>query len=325
MPTEPPRSGLRSNLRARAYACQEQNGIVWAYLGPPEHQPTDVPGLGWAVVPAGQRALVTYQRRCNWAQALEGDVDTAHLGWLHSRFAGEDQREVALHDGDRLRDAVLRDHCPELDVAHTRAGVTIAARREYDEARHYWRISQFLMPIFTSVPAIGAQRRAKAWIPLDDAHTMVWEASWHPSRDLTPDEQDARPGRIPKSGMQEEGADPLSRGRFAAGREDDYRIDRQRQRTGNYSGLEESIPLQDAAVQESMGAIVDRSREHLGASDAGIVQVRRRLLEAARLLRDGDAEPPGVTEPDAYRVRGCQMLLERGADWRAASRADQEG
>jgi hypothetical protein len=118
-----------------------------------------------------------------------------------------------------------------------------------------------------------------------------------------------------------EDSDPLSRRRFAARRDNDYGIDRERQRLRNFSGVEESVPLEDAVVQESMGPIVDRSREHLGSSDAGIIRVRQRLLEAARRLAADGTEPPGAADPEAYRLRGWQLLLPRNADWRALTRA----
>ena len=319
-PTEPPDSQLRMGVRAAGYACRETNGLVWAYLGPRRDDAPSLPGLGWAEAPPERRSTLTYQRACNWVQALEGDVDTAHLGWLHSRFGEDGERHVAFHEQDRLRDIAVRDPRPVLEIAETPAGVSIGARRDYDGDRHYWRITQFLMPVFTSVPAIGAERRAKAWVPLDDEHTLVWEFVWR--RDGAPA---ARETRIPASGWREESEDPLSRGRFAAGRETDYGLDRSRQRSVNFSGLEESPPLQDAAVQESMGPIVDRSREHLGASDVGIIRVRQKLLDAARRLASEGTDPPGSGDPDAYRLHGCQLVLPRGADWRACSLAEQEG
>ena len=318
-PTEPPDSPLRMGVRADGYACRETNGLVWAYLGARRDDAPSLPSLGWAEAPPERRSTLTYQRACNWVQALEGDVDTAHLGWLHSRFGEDGERHVAFHDEDRLRDIAVRDTRPVLEIAETRAGVSIGARRDYDEDRHYWRITQFLMPVFTSVPAIGAERRAKAWVPLDDEHTLVWEFVWR--RDGAPA---AREARIPASGWREESEDPLSRGRFAAGSETDYGLDRSRQRAVNFSGLEESPPLQDAAVQESMGPIVDRTREHLGASDIGIIRVRQRLLDAARRLASEGVEPPGSGDPDAYRLHGCQLILPRGADWRACTLAEQE-
>ena len=224
---------------------------------------------------------------------------------------------------DPHRDKVAQDLSPVLSVVDHGAGVTVAARRNDEDGRHYWRISQFLMPIFTSVPATGRLRRAKAWVPLDDEHTLVWERNWDPSEALSAEQRRGRAGRVPGSGMHDDGDDPLSRGRFVASRENDYRIDRERQRTASFSGLEESAPVQDAAVQESMGSIADRSREHLGASDEAIIRVRRRLLDAARALRDRGEEPPGVRSPEVYRLRGCQLVLPPDADWQEASREEQ--
>ncbi len=318
MPTEPPESRLREGVRAAAYPCREQNGIVWAYLGPSADPPAP-PELPWALVPPAHRGSLKYQRACNWLQALEGDIDTAHLGWLHSRFALGREREVAFGGEDRLRDVAVRDPRPVLHVVDTPAGVVIGARRDHDGGQHYWRITQFLMPVFTSVPAIGRRRRAKVWVPLDDEHTLVWEPNWDPAEPLSEEDRGGRKGRVPASGMLPDGSGGLERGRFAARLENDYRVDRTRQRSSNFSGIEESPPLQDAAVQESMGPIVDRSLEHLGSSDAAIIRVRRRLLDAARRLADSGDEPPGISDPAAYRRHGCQLVLPPDADWLEAS------
>jgi phenylpropionate dioxygenase-like ring-hydroxylating dioxygenase large terminal subunit len=318
MPTEPPETLLRRGVRAVAYPCRERQGLIWVYLGP-RADPPPLPELGWALVPPAQRGALKYQRACNWLQALEGDIDTAHLGWLHARFGESGDREVAFNDADRLRDVATQDTRPVLEVTDTPAGVIVGARREHGPSHHYWRVTQFLMPIFTSVPTIGSQRRAKAWVPLDDEHTLVWEPNWHPTEPLAGEERRGWKGRVPPSGLQADDGSPLGSGRFAADGQNDYLIDRERQRTVNFSGLEESPPLQDAAIQESMGPIVDRSREHLGSTDAAIIRVRRRLLEAALRLRDHGEEPPGVSNPAAYRPHGWQMLLPHGADWLEAS------
>ncbi len=323
-PTEPSGSRLREGVVATAYACRERHGIVWAYLGaragdaglPP------LPDLGWALVPSARRGSFQYLRECNWLQALEGDVDTAHIGWLHARFRPDGSREVAYGEGDDLRDVTTRDVQPVLHVTETPAGLTIGARRAYDPRSDYWRITQFLMPIFTSVPAIGVERRAKAFVPLDDENTLVWEPNWRPDEDLPASGPGSREGRVPESGLRSDGLSPLERRRLQASRENDWFLDRQRQRTRNFTGIEESPPIQDAAVQESMGRIVDRSLEHLGASDAGIIRLRQLLLEAARRVGRGE-EPPGARDPSAYRLRGCQLVLPRGGDWQEASRDEQ--
>ena len=323
MPTEAEDSRLCQGVRAKAYPCLERQGVIWTYLGPRADAPP-LPDLGWALVPAAQRGALKYQRACNWLQALEGDIDTAHLGWLHARFNESGGREVAFNAADRLRNLAVADTRPALHVVDTAAGVVIGARREHGDSDHYWRITQFLMPIFTSVPAIESQYRAKAWVPIDDHHTLVWEPNWHPTEVLSDEDRRGWRGRVPPSGMREEGENPLDRGRFVASLENDFHIDRERQLTANFTGLEESPPLQDAAVQESMGPIVDRTREHLGSTDVGIIQVRRRLIDAALRLRDRGEEPPGVFDPAAYRSRGCQLVLPRDADWLEASREQQQ-
>jgi phthalate 4,5-dioxygenase len=318
IPNESTTEAFRGRIRATAYSCREVNGIVWAYLGP-RAEPPPLPELPWAAAPEARRSALKYQRACNWLQALEGDIDTSHLAFLHARLAPEEPSAAPADDIDRYRSVSRMARCPELHVVETGIGVLCGAERPADPGRVYWRVSQFLMPIFTFVPGYGGRDRAKAWVPLDDTHTMVWETHWSTERDLTPDERAGRDGRIPKSGFLPDTDDGLGMGRFAANQSNDYLQDRKRQKTFNFSGFEESMPLQDAAVQESMGPTVDRTREHLGRSDAAIVAVRRKLLAAARQLQEGRT-PSGVDEPSLYRRRGCQMLLPAGTDWIEAAR-----
>src|SRR6202012_6277249 len=80
----------------------------------------------------------------------------------------------------------------------------------------------------------------------------------------------------------------------------DYLIDREAQRNDViYTGITH-IAMQDQAITESMGEIVDHSFEHLAPSDQMITRTRRRLLMAARALRDAGTVPPGVDTPDVY-------------------------
>jgi len=82
----------------------------------------------------------------------------------------------------------------------------------------------------------------------------------------------------------------------------------------NYTGMDDSNPLQDGAIQETMGAILDRTIEHLGSADAMIIRVRRRLLDSLQAYREATA-PPGVDSPEAYRRRGVQLTLAPGSNW----------
>ena len=117
------------------------------------------------------------------------------------------------------------------------------------------------------------------------------------------------------SGFLPDNDDWLARGRFAANAANDYLHSRERQRTSNFSGFEDVTPIQDAAMQESMGPICDRTREHLGASDAAIVQMRRRLLSAVAALNKDKKLPLEIKKPECYRQHGDQMLLNESDSW----------
>jgi len=249
---------------------------------------------------------------------MEGDFDSSHLGFLHRAFDHEPQTKPfgVVPGGDALRPIVALDKRPRLEVEDTPVGVMYGARRDTPHDGDYWRVTQFQMPFYTSVPAYDGMNRLKIWVPMDDTHTMVWEANWNPDTSLTPEAQKGHAKRVGPSGFLPDDSGWYGRGRFFAREENDYLIDRDRQRDLSFSGMEEGTPVQDAAMQESMGAIVDRSREHLSASDAAIIRMRQRLLRAAEALEAGGTLPPGVEEPSLYRAHGDQFLVPDQADWR---------
>ena len=86
------------------------------------------------------------------------------------------------------------------------------------------------------------------------------------------------------------------------------------QHTVLFCGIE-CLGMQDQAMQESMGPIYDRRAEHLGSSDTGIIQVRRRWLKAVTDMRDHGITPLGVTNADAYYVRPAGVVLPRTTPW----------
>ena len=107
--------------------------------------------------------------------------------------------------------------------------------------------------------------------------------------------------------------------RLTQNKDNDYLIDREAQRTQSYTGIA-GIHQQDQAVTESMGPIYDRSQEHLGTSDAMVIRARRRVINAARALRDNATVPPGVDDPTVYRHRSGGVILPRDADWLEATK-----
>jgi phthalate 4,5-dioxygenase oxygenase subunit len=108
-------------------------------------------------------------------------------------------------------------------------------------------------------------------------------------------------------------SEPYGDVRTAANRDNDYFMDWEVHRTRMYCGIP-GFGVQDQAVQESQGDIVDRSRERLGASDTAIIQVRRRMMGAARALREQGTPAPG-RNPRSFLVRSTSVLLAPGEGW----------
>jgi phenylpropionate dioxygenase-like ring-hydroxylating dioxygenase large terminal subunit len=315
IPNEPDDCPLLNKVGARAYPCREANGIIWTYMGsgaPP------MPTMGWAKVPCEQKSTLKYMRHCNWVQAMEGDFDSSHLGFLHQAFdqGASSKPFEKVAGGDALRGIVALDKQPKLEVEDTPVGVMYGACRETREKGEYWRITQFQLPFYTSVPAYNGMNRLKIWVPMDDTHTMVWEANWTHGVPLSAEQRKGWKGRVGPSGMLPDGDDWYGRGRFVARAENDYLIDRERQKHVNFSGMEDTTPIQDGAMQESMGALVDRRGEHLSASDAAIIKMRQRLLRVAESLDVQGVLPPGVQNPDLYNHHGEQVLLGEASSWK---------
>ncbi len=316
IPSERNGCSMMGKVRVQAYPCREVNGIVWTYMG--QGDPPPIPAIGWAMVPSENKSVLKYMRHCNWVQAMEGDFDSSHLGFLHRSFASDPETTSFTKQtgGDALRGIVALDKQPVLEVADTAVGVMYGAHRETPEDGSYWRVSQFQMPFYTSVPAYNGLNRLKIWVPMDDTHTMVWEANWSAAGPLSPEQREGKARRVGPSGFLPDDADWYGRNRFAARAQNDYLIDRERQRSANFSGMEDETPVQDAAMQESMGPIVDRSREHLSASDAAIIKMRQCLLRSAEVLERQGRLPPGVEDPALYRGHGEQLLVPEGEDWK---------
>src|SRR5438094_177608 len=85
MPSEPAESNFKHKIKATAYPCVERNGLIWVYMGPPEKQP-ELPQLEWAVLPSTHRYTNKWIQSCNWAQGLEGNIDSSHVSFLHKWF-----------------------------------------------------------------------------------------------------------------------------------------------------------------------------------------------------------------------------------------------
>jgi phthalate 4,5-dioxygenase oxygenase subunit len=190
------------------------------------------------------------------------------------------------------------------EVVESAGGLHIGARRNAEGGHHYWRITQWVMPSFTMIAPRGNHSvHGHFWIPVDDENCWAWNFDYHPIRELTQAEVAAmRDGKGIHVRYVPGTYRPL------ANRDNDYLIDRAAQKAGRtFSGVE-GIAMQDASLQESMGPIVDRTRENLVSTDSGIIMARHRLLRAARALVEAGAVPPGV-DPAHQKVRSAAIVL----------------
>jgi phthalate 4,5-dioxygenase len=322
MPSEPAESNFKNKVRAVAYAAAERAGVIWAYLGPQSPAPP-LPELEATMVEGGRPQLCVME--ANWLQTLEGDLDTAHLGFLHLGSVTPEASIPGSYDY-----YMVKDRAPRFSVVETDIGTTYGAYRPAEEDTTYWRIAHFMFPFWALIPTgdLGKVVRAQAWVPLDDSHTMYW--GWQIAGTVAGrDGQQAtatqaatgRPlnaAAPPNRGGFEylpETSDWLGRFRLTQNRENDYEIDREGQARGeSFTGIR-GVRQQDKAVAESMGAVMDRTHEHLGTSDVMIIRTRRRLLNAVRALVEAGTAPPGVDNPQIYRRRSGSIILPRGADW----------
>jgi phthalate 4,5-dioxygenase oxygenase subunit len=199
-------------------------------------------------------------------------------------------------------------------VVDSDGGLYIGARRNAEEGHYYWRITPWVMPCFTMVPPRGDHPiHGHFWIPIDDENCWTWSFDYHPVRALTDKERQAM-----KDGKGIHVAYVPGTYRPRANKDNDYLIDREAQKKGiSYSGVE-GIAMQDASLQESMGPIVDRTKENLVSTDNGIIMARHRLLRAAKALRERGTRPPGI-DPVHQRVRSAAIVLPADQPYKTAA------
>jgi hypothetical protein len=262
---------------------------------------------------------------------MEGDIDSSHINFLHRPLDLSDLSTVPgvplpgyAARGIRL---IQEGGVPRLEVRDSEAGVLHTSARRMDDGREYHRVHPFLFPFHTMVGGGTSEAEVsfngKLWVPMDDEQSLILEWQFRPDRPWSDAERTALlAARIPH-GFLEPSSSAAGAWRPRACADNGYLIDRSLQKTRLFCGIL-SNPLQDAAMQESMGPIVDRSQEHLGPADNVIIRVRRRLIDAARALRDQGVAPPGVDRPNLYNVRPVGMVLSGAMDWAEATRARRE-
>ena len=317
MMNEPPESKHKDEIHLTAYPTVEMGGVVWAYMGSKNRTTPALPKFEWTQVPESHRQVSKISQECNWLQALEGGVDTAHVAILHRLLTTDTQRAGYAPSADFTTGKLA-----SVEVDLTDYGFCYAGVRSLEERGNLVRTYHYVMPFHQIRPEGTGYRSDDSgrpfiaghmWVPMDDENCMVY--NWGYSFDGPPltewEEMERALGRGP--------GELLPDFRSVRNRGNDWLIDRQVQKTESFTGIE-GINNQDLAIQESMGPIVDRTKENLSASDMAIVSVRRLLLEAARTVADG-GDPPGVGAT-YYEARAIDKVLPKGVRWQDAMMAE---
>ena len=319
MPSLPP-PGFKEKVKAKAYKVVERAGVVWVYMGTRAEAPP-LPAFEILDLPEDEVKVTFIQRDCNYLQALEGEIDTSHFGFLHAGHVDPDD----LSDDEPVRNTVI-NRAPEYHLADTEWGTQYAGYRECRRRAGPTGASA------TSCFRSGRRRRTassartcmraagcRSTMSTPCSCFLSWKKAVHAGSLPQPAFKDGSPiggtGRANK--LLPNTTDWLGRWRMAANAGNDWEIDRDAQQSNRiYSGID-GIHLQDQAITESMGPIVDHEFEHLAPSDQMITRTRRRLLMAARALRERGTAPPGADNPEVYRgARSGYLVSPDQSPWR---------
>jgi phthalate 4,5-dioxygenase oxygenase subunit len=320
MPSEAPGAAQRLGKKTKSYFVREGGGFVWAWMGPREEMREFEPPA-WAPEPGIKYAIVKMHAACNWAQVLEGSIDSAHSSSLHSTNmpAAEDVYGSTATDSAWLRPS--NDKAPRMQFEPTSYGFRYAAIRKpikNTESHQYVRTTLFLAPFTVLIPPNDQYKLAQMLVPVDDVNTMFYWIAWHPD---------------PKKGISQEAWRKFCAATVGVDLDENYRKkrtlannylqDRALMQRGDFTGIA-GIPTQDMAMWESMGPITDRSEDNPGSSDLAVAQFRRMMVAAAKKFRDGSAAIGTQKEMPYANLASFEGVVPKTVDWRTLGIRNQE-
>ncbi len=320
MPSEPSESGFAAKLKHKAYPVHEEAGFIWVYMGPAAEKPEFEAPI-FKRSPETRTAIAKIVIDCNWAQILEGAIDSSHSSNLHS----SDMVPARVDGAKATSQNWLRpstDKAPRLLVNRTGFGFRYAAIRRpifNAETHDYVRTTLFVAPYTVQIPRNDQYNVAILHIPMDDTHTAFHFIAWGDGEDNVPETEFWR-----KFLGAQVGTDLDQRFRKIRNRDNNYLQDRTLMKLGNFTGIK-GIPNQDIAMWETMGPIADRSLDKLAAGDLAIVEFRRQMVDAA-LAFQADGTVIGRTEPRVpqSKLRSFEGVVPKGYDWRTLGASEEE-
>lgn len=310
MVSEPTASNMADKVKHKAYKVQEWGGMVWAFMGPQDAIPEFTPPP-WAPTKDAKVSIAKVLVPCNWAQILEGAIDSAHSSSLHSSdFVPARVGGAQATEKNWLRPST--DKAPRMQVHKTSYGFRYAAiRRPITNAAKtdYIRSTVFVAPNAVLIPPNNLYNVANVNVPMDDTNTAFYFIAWG-ERATTPDTETWR-----KFLGTSVGKDLDERYRPFRNEENRFWQDRQAMKAGNFTGIK-GFPNQDIAMWVTMGPIANRSIDRLGASDLAVVEFRKQMLDAVLAFKDG---APAIGTGDQRipaQVCAFQAIVPKEIDWR---------
>ena len=285
-PGEPEGSRMHEQISVLSYPVVEKNGIIFAYMGPGD--PPPFPALDCFTAPDTHVFAFKGLWECNWLQAMEVGIDPAHASFLH-RFLEDEDPEDSY--GKQFRDKavntemtmtqLLREYPrPEIKVEETDYGMRLIALRHLDDGRTHVRVTNQIFPEAICIPISNEMIITQWHVPVDDENCYwysMFTSFGDPMNKNLMREQRMKEHRLPDYA-------PLKNKR------NNYGYDPAEQARETYTGMGMDINVHDQWAVESPGPIFDRTKEHLGKTDVGIIKYRKILREAIASLNDnGDA------------------------------------
>ena len=299
-PAEPEGSKLAQRVRQKSYPVVEKSGMLFAWLG--EGKPSAFPAFDCFVAPGTHTFAFKGRLECNWLQALEVGIDPAHASYLHRFFEDEDtsdsygkQFRGTSADSSMPITKVLRDFDrPEISVDRTDYGMRLIALRKLSEAHTHVRVTNLMFPQAFVIP-MSAEMTISQWhVPVDDRN-CYWYAIFT-----------SFTGPVDKQAMRDQRLQlyTLPDYKPRVGKANDYGFNPDEQLKGTYTGMGNDINVHDQWAVESPGPIQDRTREHLGTTDKGIIAYRKLLVEAIEKNAAGEKPLMVLDESAAGELTG---------------------
>jgi phenylpropionate dioxygenase-like ring-hydroxylating dioxygenase large terminal subunit len=297
-PAEPPGSRLCERIRQRSYPLHVRSGVIFAWLGPEHLTPPPLPALDCFAAPDTHTFAFKGLWNCNWLQAFEVGIDPAHASYLHRFFSdgsledsyGKQFRGASAGDvgGERWpMTRVMREFAqPQIAFTAQPYGLQLTALRPMTAELTHVRITNAVFPQTFVIPLSETMTITQMHVPVDDTHNY-WFAFFTSFADP-----------VNKTAMRNQRLDAVTLPDYIprSGRHNQWGFNAEEQTSRTYLGMgEDDINVHDQWACESMGAIQDRTREHLGTTDKVIMANRRLLQQAIDTVEQGGT-PPGIAD-----------------------------